>query len=119
MASASCGGTPRRARRVSVSIGVPVRVRWSSATLRAWSTRAAGTGTAGAAATEAGSAGAGSAAARAGVSSTAGTGSGSVITQDVPGDALALERGGQTNRPGWAAEFRARKAAEKAAKGKA
>ncbi|HEY8617336.1 bifunctional UDP-N-acetylglucosamine diphosphorylase/glucosamine-1-phosphate N-acetyltransferase GlmU [Phenylobacterium sp.] len=47
------------------------------------------------------------------------TGSGSVITQDVPGDALALERGGQTNRPGWAAEFRARKAAEKAAKGKA
>lgn len=46
------------------------------------------------------------------------TGSGSVITQDVPGDALALERGGQTNRPGWAADFRARKAAEKAAKGK-
>ncbi|WP_374470189.1 bifunctional UDP-N-acetylglucosamine diphosphorylase/glucosamine-1-phosphate N-acetyltransferase GlmU [Phenylobacterium sp.] len=46
------------------------------------------------------------------------TGSGSVITQDVPGDALALERGGQTNRPGWAAEFRARKAAEKAAKAK-
>ncbi|MCR5879881.1 bifunctional UDP-N-acetylglucosamine diphosphorylase/glucosamine-1-phosphate N-acetyltransferase GlmU [Phenylobacterium sp. J367] len=42
------------------------------------------------------------------------TGSGSVITQDVPPDALALERGGQTNRPGWAAEFRARKSAEKA-----
>jgi bifunctional UDP-N-acetylglucosamine pyrophosphorylase/glucosamine-1-phosphate N-acetyltransferase len=46
------------------------------------------------------------------------TGSGSVITQDVPGDALALERAAQTTRPGWAAEFRARKAAEKAAKAK-
>jgi bifunctional UDP-N-acetylglucosamine pyrophosphorylase/glucosamine-1-phosphate N-acetyltransferase len=46
------------------------------------------------------------------------TGSGSVITQDVPGDALALERGGQANRAGWAAEFRARKGAEKAARAK-
>jgi hypothetical protein len=30
-------------------------------------------------------------------------------------DALALERGGQTERPGWAAAFRARKRAKKAA----
>ena len=43
MASAQWGGTPRRARRVSVSIGSPVRAWWSSATLRAWSTRADGT----------------------------------------------------------------------------
>lgn len=42
------------------------------------------------------------------------TGSGSVITHDVPPDALALERGGQTDKPGWAAEFRARKQARKA-----
>jgi bifunctional UDP-N-acetylglucosamine pyrophosphorylase/glucosamine-1-phosphate N-acetyltransferase len=47
------------------------------------------------------------------------TGSGSVITRDVAPDALALERGGQTDKPGWAADFRKRKAAEKAAKGKA
>jgi bifunctional UDP-N-acetylglucosamine pyrophosphorylase/glucosamine-1-phosphate N-acetyltransferase len=46
------------------------------------------------------------------------TGSGSVITRDVSPDALALERGGQTERPGWAAEFRKRKLAERAAKGK-
>ena len=46
------------------------------------------------------------------------TGSGSVITQDVSADALALERGGQTERPGWAAQFRKRKLAERAAKGK-
>lgn len=46
------------------------------------------------------------------------TGSGSVITQDVTPDALALERGGQTERPGWAAEFRKRKLAERAAKKK-
>lgn len=45
MASAMGAGTPRRARRVGVSIGVPVRVWWSAATLRAWSIRAAGTGT--------------------------------------------------------------------------
>lgn len=46
------------------------------------------------------------------------TGSGSVITRDVTPDALALERGGQTERPGWAAEFRKRKLAERAAKRK-
>ena len=44
------------------------------------------------------------------------TGSGSVITQDVPADALALERGGQVAKDGWAAAFRKKKSAEKAAK---
>lgn len=34
------------------------------------------------------------------------TGSGSVITSDVPDDALALARAKQENRPGWAARFR-------------
>jgi bifunctional UDP-N-acetylglucosamine pyrophosphorylase/glucosamine-1-phosphate N-acetyltransferase len=34
-------------------------------------------------------------------------GSGSVITKDVPADALALERAEQHVRPGWAAKFRA------------
>ncbi len=33
-------------------------------------------------------------------------GSGSVITRDVPADALALERSSQEERPGWAAKFR-------------
>ena len=33
-------------------------------------------------------------------------GSGSVITKDVPADALALERSKQEERPGWAAKFR-------------
>lgn len=33
-------------------------------------------------------------------------GSGSVITKDVPADALALERSTQEERPGWAAKFR-------------
>jgi bifunctional UDP-N-acetylglucosamine pyrophosphorylase/glucosamine-1-phosphate N-acetyltransferase len=33
-------------------------------------------------------------------------GSGSVITSDVPADALALERSTQEVRPGWAAKFR-------------
>ena len=37
------------------------------------------------------------------------TGSGSVITRDVAPDALALERGTQTEKPGWAAAFRLRK----------
>ena len=37
------------------------------------------------------------------------TGSGSVITQDVPPDALALARGRQVEKPGWAADFRAAK----------
>jgi bifunctional UDP-N-acetylglucosamine pyrophosphorylase/glucosamine-1-phosphate N-acetyltransferase len=44
------------------------------------------------------------------------TGSGSVITRDVAPDALALGRGQQAEKPGWAAEFRARKLKEKAAK---
>ncbi len=41
------------------------------------------------------------------------TGSGSVITRDVAPDALALGRGLQTEKPGWAAAFRARKRREK------
>ncbi|MDO8295831.1 MAG: bifunctional UDP-N-acetylglucosamine diphosphorylase/glucosamine-1-phosphate N-acetyltransferase GlmU [Caulobacter sp.] len=41
------------------------------------------------------------------------TGSGSVITKDVAPDALALERGVQTEKPGWAARFRAMKLARK------
>ncbi|MBU6371346.1 MAG: bifunctional UDP-N-acetylglucosamine diphosphorylase/glucosamine-1-phosphate N-acetyltransferase GlmU [Alphaproteobacteria bacterium] len=44
------------------------------------------------------------------------TGSGSVITKDVPADALAVARGRQKEVEGWAAAFRARKAAEKAAR---
>jgi bifunctional UDP-N-acetylglucosamine pyrophosphorylase/glucosamine-1-phosphate N-acetyltransferase len=39
------------------------------------------------------------------------TGSGSVITADVAPDALALGRGRQTEKPGWAKDFRARKLA--------
>jgi len=35
------------------------------------------------------------------------TAAGSVITQDVPADALAIARGTQTVKPGWAATFRA------------
>jgi bifunctional UDP-N-acetylglucosamine pyrophosphorylase/glucosamine-1-phosphate N-acetyltransferase len=35
-------------------------------------------------------------------------GSGSVITEDVPADALAIGRGRQVVKPGWAAEFRTR-----------
>lgn len=41
---------------------------------------------------------------------------GSVITQDVPPDAIAIARGTQVNKAGRAARFRAIKAAEKAAK---
>ncbi len=37
------------------------------------------------------------------------TGSGSVITRPVAADALAVERGPQVERPGWAAAFRERK----------
>jgi bifunctional UDP-N-acetylglucosamine pyrophosphorylase/glucosamine-1-phosphate N-acetyltransferase len=44
------------------------------------------------------------------------TGSGSVITKDVAPDALALERGPQLEKPGWAAAYRARKLAQKARK---
>jgi bifunctional UDP-N-acetylglucosamine pyrophosphorylase/glucosamine-1-phosphate N-acetyltransferase len=43
-------------------------------------------------------------------------GSGSVITEAVSPDALALARGRQVEKPGWAAEFRARKLAEKGRK---
>ena len=43
------------------------------------------------------------------------TGSGSVISQDVPDDALALERGTMTLKPGWAKTFREKKALEKEA----
>lgn len=44
---------------------------------------------------------------------------GSVITKDVPADALALGRGRQEVKPGFAARFRAIKAAEKAKKAQA
>ncbi|HEX4179375.1 MAG TPA: bifunctional UDP-N-acetylglucosamine diphosphorylase/glucosamine-1-phosphate N-acetyltransferase GlmU [Caulobacteraceae bacterium] len=46
------------------------------------------------------------------------TGSGSVITRDVAPDALALGRGRQTEKPGWAAAFRAMKIAARKAAGK-
>ncbi len=41
------------------------------------------------------------------------TGSGSVVTRDVAPDALALERGVQVEKEGWAARFRAMKLARK------
>ena len=41
------------------------------------------------------------------------TGSGSVITRDVAPDALALERGAQLEKAGWAARFRAMKTSKK------
>ena len=44
------------------------------------------------------------------------TGSGSVITRDVEDGALALGRGVQSDKPGWATKFRAMKAAKKARK---
>jgi len=44
------------------------------------------------------------------------TGSGSVITKGVSPDALALARGQQVEKPGWAAAFRERKLREKAAR---
>ena len=44
------------------------------------------------------------------------TGSGSVITRDVAPDALALERGPQVEKPGWAARFREAKEKLKAKK---
>ena len=46
------------------------------------------------------------------------TGSGSVITRDVPDHALALERSPQADKAGWARAFREKKSAEKAARGK-
>jgi len=42
-------------------------------------------------------------------------GAGSVVTRDVEADSLALARGAQTARPGWAARFRAAMAAKKKA----
>jgi len=44
------------------------------------------------------------------------TASGSVITRDVPADALAVARGQQVEKVGWAKAFREKKSAEKAAK---
>jgi bifunctional UDP-N-acetylglucosamine pyrophosphorylase/glucosamine-1-phosphate N-acetyltransferase len=41
------------------------------------------------------------------------TAAGSVITKDVPADALAIARGTQSDKPGWAKAFRARKQQEK------
>ena len=41
------------------------------------------------------------------------TAAGSVITRDVPADALALARGPQTEKPGWAKAFRERQKAKK------
>ncbi len=46
------------------------------------------------------------------------TASGSVITQDVPADALALGRARQENKPGYAPKLKERALAKKAAKGK-
>jgi bifunctional UDP-N-acetylglucosamine pyrophosphorylase/glucosamine-1-phosphate N-acetyltransferase len=44
------------------------------------------------------------------------TGSGSVITRDVPDDALALGRGAQIDKPNWAARFRVLKREGRSAK---
>jgi bifunctional UDP-N-acetylglucosamine pyrophosphorylase/glucosamine-1-phosphate N-acetyltransferase len=43
-------------------------------------------------------------------------GAGSVVTRDVPDDALALTRGPHAEKPAWARAFRERRRAEKAAK---
>jgi bifunctional UDP-N-acetylglucosamine pyrophosphorylase / glucosamine-1-phosphate N-acetyltransferase len=43
---------------------------------------------------------------------------GSVITQDVPADALAIARGQQTVKPGWAKKYRELKKARKLKRGK-
>ena len=47
------------------------------------------------------------------ISDGAYVGSGSVVTKDVPADALAVGRGRQTIIKGWAAKFRAKKSEEK------
>ncbi|WP_417480167.1 bifunctional UDP-N-acetylglucosamine diphosphorylase/glucosamine-1-phosphate N-acetyltransferase GlmU [Maricaulis maris] len=44
------------------------------------------------------------------------TATGTIVTQDVPADALALARTPQTHKPGWAARFNAAKQARKARK---
>ena len=41
------------------------------------------------------------------------TGAGSVIAKDVPDNALAITRSPQTDRAGWAMQYRLRKQAEK------
>ena len=43
---------------------------------------------------------------------------GSVISRDVPADALAIARGQQVEKPGWARKFREKKLAERAARKK-
>ena len=53
------------------------------------------------------------------VGDRANVGAGSVVTREVPDDALGVERAQQMVRPGWAKQYRARKAAQKAAKSKA
>ncbi|WP_291844014.1 bifunctional UDP-N-acetylglucosamine diphosphorylase/glucosamine-1-phosphate N-acetyltransferase GlmU [Maricaulis sp.] len=44
------------------------------------------------------------------------TATGTIVTEDVPADALALARTPQTHKPGWAARFHAAKQARKARK---
>ncbi len=46
-------------------------------------------------------------------------GAGSVVTENVPADALRVERAAQTTVPGWAAKFRRLKTSEAVAKAKA
>jgi bifunctional UDP-N-acetylglucosamine pyrophosphorylase / glucosamine-1-phosphate N-acetyltransferase len=50
------------------------------------------------------------------VGAGASTAAGSVITRDVPADALAIGRGQQVEKPGYARRYREAKAAEKAAR---
>lgn len=52
------------------------------------------------------------------IGARANIGAGSTITKDVAADALALARGAQTEKPGWAARFRALMGARKAATAK-
>ncbi|MEO7222692.1 MAG: DapH/DapD/GlmU-related protein, partial [Devosia sp.] len=53
------------------------------------------------------------------IGSGAYTASGSVITEDVPADAVAFGRARQVNKPGYAPKLREKALAKKAAKGKA